>query len=843
MNVDPESWPELSRLMDEWLDLPAERRDEWLTNLDPRHAKLVPTLRELLAQPAPGFLDTLPSVGDSAPSHMAAGTTIGPYRLVRKLGHGGMGVVWLATREDGTLIRDVALKFPHGVWPGQPLADRFTRERDILARFADARIARLYDAGVTDQGQPYLVLEYVEGEPITTYCDRIRLDIRGRLNLFLEVLGAVQYAHTNLIVHRDLKPSNILVTTDGQVRLLDFGIAKLLAEGESGETEMTRAGGRPLTPEFASPEQIAGGPITTATDVYSLGILLHELLTGTRPERSSVARPSQAVPSKKLAAVLRGDLDTIVLKAIQPDPQSRYTTADSFAQDIDRYLAGRPILARRESAWYRTRKFVGRNKLAVASAAAAVVALAAGFGVALWEARRADREAATARAVTDFLQSDLLSQAGSQAQAVSGSRPDPDIKVRAALDRAAGRIGGKFASQPLVEAAIRDTMGNAYVELSLYAQAQPQMERALELRRSVLGPEHVETLTTMEHLAEDYRREGKFAAAEPLFAGVVDVDHRLKRDGARERLASMHALASIASDLRADYPRAEALYTQSLALERKFVGEADPLTLATMNNLAALYAREGKYPQAEDLYQRLLGAKRRVLGPDHPSTLVSMNGLGVLYRNQGKYTEAEALLKATLDARRRLMGEQHRDTLSSMNGLALVYIASGKYDAAEPLLNAAVEGSRRVLGETAPDTLTAVNSLGTLYRRQNKLDQAARVFQQLLDGWRRAANPGFTRSALVSLGEVRVQQEAFAKAEPLLREAVESYHVTNTDTWSRYYAQGLLGATLAGLGKNAEAAMLLNGSYQNLVQRQSAIPQDYRFVIDQIRQYAAPFSP
>src|SRR5689334_16505640 len=433
MKVDPESWPTVSQLMDEWLDLPPEQRERWLANLGPEHAKILPALRELLSQPDPGFLENLPQVenadlGDAWPV-TGDGAQVGPYRLVRELGHGGMGVVWLASRSDGTLKRDVAIKFPHFYLHNQTLTDRFARERDILARLADARIARLYDAGVTAQGQPYLVLEYIEGEPITDYCDRLCLNIESRLKLFLEVLRAVQYAHVNLIVHRDLKPSNILVTNAGEVRLLDFGIAKLLEEGEAQETEITRFGGRALTPDFASPEQLAGGAITTAADVYSLGILLYELLSGSRPYKlqrdasgsmarvpaADPARPSQIAKEesqatsrgatvKRLNAELRGDLDTIVMMAIQNDPQARYATADAFAQDIARYLDGQPVLARPEGAWYRTKKFVLRNRLAVASAMSIALALAAGTGIALSQKKRADTEAATARAVSEFLQ-------------------------------------------------------------------------------------------------------------------------------------------------------------------------------------------------------------------------------------------------------------------------------------------------------------------------------------------------------------------------------------------------------------------------------------------------------
>ena len=881
MQVDPESWPVLSALMDEWLDLPEERREAWLTGLGAKHADLLPTLRELLAQPKADFLRTLPEIGDdpgetlSAPGSFAPGMLAGPYRLERELGRGGMGVVWLATRADGSLKRDVALKFPLLYLVSQTLANRFARERDILARLEDARIARLYDAGVTAQGQPYLVLEYVEGEAVTEYCDHQALDIRARLRLFQEVLQAVQYAHTNLVVHRDLKPSNILVTNAGQVRLLDFGIAKLLEDGDAAETEITRFAGRALTPDYASPEQIAGQAITTAADVYSLGILLYELLTGSRPYRLSRAasaddmaatvlgvnptRPSQgAIDESKarvrggftvkgLAAALRGDLDTIILKAIRKEPHARYSTVDAFAQDIERYLSGQPVLALPESRRYRARKFVMRNKLAVSAAVTVALALAAGAGLALWQAHRAleekwraDTEAATARAIADFLQKDLLSQAGSAAQAGPGRPPDPDIKVRTALDRAAASLTGKFDKQPAVEAAIRQTIGDTYLELGLYAESERQMERALELRRRVLGAEHKDMLNSMQALADVYRREGKYAAAEGLLSNLLETDRRLGRSNAPEAIAALNTLASIAVESRGDYTRAESLDRSALETERRVLGETNAVTLATMNNLAAVFAREGKYSQAEELYTKLIDTKRRVLGAEHPSTLTSLNGMGVLYRTEGKYAEAEPVLRSVLEARRRAMGEQHRDTLASMNGLGLLWLMEGRYADAEPLLRNAVETATRVLGDDNPDTQSCLNNLAELFRREGKLTQSEAAYERLLQARQRTygKDNSFTANTLGALGEVKLQQGSFAEADTMLRGAAEHYRKHGVDTWRRYYTECLLGASLIGLGRYREGDALLASASQNLLQRKDSIPAEYRQILDQVRQRA-----
>ncbi len=430
MMIDRESWPALSKLLDEWLDLPEESRSAWLDRLGFQDPSLLAQLQQMIEAEARaearGILNTLPRIGGAAKGSPAlpvvegfiGGALIGPYRLLRQLGQGGMGVVWLAERADGALERRVALKLPILSLHTSALVDRFTRERDILAQLTHPCIARLYDAGIAEGSQPFLAIEYVEGETISVHCDQARFGLKARLELFLQVLDAVQYAHTNLVVHRDLKPANILVTTAGDVRLLDFGIAKLLTEGEVQESEVTRVGGRMLTPDYASPEQVAGSGITTATDMYSLGVVLFELLTGERPYRlkthtrrsqeEAIAsdeplRPSHAVKDvnkassraaspKRLCHDLKGDLDTIVLKALAKLPKDRYPTADAFAQDIGRYLRGEAVLARPEGRWYRFGKFVKRNKLAVGLAAAvclAMIAVAAGAAISLYEARLA----------------------------------------------------------------------------------------------------------------------------------------------------------------------------------------------------------------------------------------------------------------------------------------------------------------------------------------------------------------------------------------------------------------------------------------------------------------------
>lgn len=500
MNLTDNEWRQLSGLLDEVLDLPEDERVGWVARLDASYAALKPILEKLLVESAAAetgdFLKTLPKLlpeGGLDPDTpgLEQQNVVGPYRLLRELGRGGMGTVWLAERADGLLKRPVALKLPHlGCYSAQ-FAERFARERDILAGLTHPNIARLYDAGFTPSGQPYLALEYVEGEPITRYCDAKRLNVRGRIEMLLQVLRAVQYARAHLVVHRDLKPSNILVATDGHVVLLDFGIAKLVTDGEAKETELTQLGGRALTPDYASPEQIIGESISTASDVYALGVVLYELLTGVRPyklKRDSRGaleeaildvdpqRPSQAVgdeaiaqarstTKKRLAHALKGDLDTIVLKALKKQSVERYGTADAFAQDLQRYLAGEAVLAQPDSAWYRARKLVQRNRIAAAAAAAVLLALGIGLTAALWQANLARLEAARlqvevrkSQAVQRFLFQTLTSLAARG----EGTSMNTREEIASLLGRKRRETEEVYGTQPALKAEVFGVIGNLW---------------------------------------------------------------------------------------------------------------------------------------------------------------------------------------------------------------------------------------------------------------------------------------------------------------------------------------------------------------------------------------------
>jgi serine/threonine-protein kinase len=522
MKIDPDRWPAVSSLLDEALDLPSEEaRQDWLRNLAVQSHPLRDTLEHLLRDHArvqtSDFLQA-PLAKDRFPAHSpdpaveGTGHVIGAYRLLRELGRGGMGSVWLAERVDGLLKRPVALKLPHPGLAARGFAERLRRERDILASLNHPHVARLYDAGIAADGQPFIALEYVEGKTIIDACDETRRSVRQRIELFLQVLGAVQYAHAHLVIHRDLKPSNVLVDAQGQVRLLDFGVAKLMVDGQGEATELTLDAGQALTPDYASPEQIIGKPLTTASDVYSLGVLLYQLLAGTRPYRLlrqpqiplaqailnvDVPRPSAAIASdpqapaarnvteKQLVHILRGDLDTIVLKALKTRPEERYETVEALRADLQRYLDGEPVQARPDRALYRVRKFIARNRLAVAGAAVSAVAISvAAVGYAL-EARTAVRERDYARALADrsdatsrFL-NDLL------VEAAQSQRP---TSVTDLLARSERLIATGYRDNPEHRAAVLDMLAMYYLTTDNPAKAADLMAQALVAAASSTDP-------------------------------------------------------------------------------------------------------------------------------------------------------------------------------------------------------------------------------------------------------------------------------------------------------------------------------------------------------------------
>jgi len=887
-----------------------------------------------------------------------AGIVIGRYHLLQKIGEGGMGEVWLAEQKE-PVRRRVALKLIRAGMNSREVIARFESERQALALMDHPAIAKVLDAGSTPQGAPYFVMEYVAGLPITTYCDNHKLSTRERLDLFMHVCEGVQHAHQKAIIHRDLKPSNILVTdVDGRAapKIIDFGVAKALGQKLTADTMFTRVGALVGTPEYMSPEQAnsPGEDIDTRTDVYSLGIILYELLAGAPPldlrkiafeeflrrlreeeppkpstkvrtqdpaTSTEMARKRQTEP-QALARQIRGDLDSIALKALEKDRSRRYGSPSDFAADIGRYLKNEPVLAVPPSAAYRARKFARRYRGALVTACAFALVFVVAAAVSIRQSIRANREAAVSQAVNDFLQNDLLAQASAATQSAPKDKPDPDLKVRTALDRAAARIGGKFNGQPEVEAAIRDTIGQTYMDLGLYPEARTQVERALELQRRVLGANNPQTIRTisrlgfvaffqgkypeaetlasqaleisrrvlgreapgtlksMKRLADVYRARGKYTQAEALVSQALTIQRRVLGSESPDTMNSMGSLATIYF-VQGKYYQAEALDSQTLEISRRVEGPEHPDTLISMNNLALDYNVQRKYNQAEDLNRQTVDIDRRVLGPEHPATLRSMKNLANVYYAEGKYAQAEALYSQTLQTRRRVLGSEHPDTLGSMNGLANVYNAQGKYAQAAALYSQVLESARRVLGPEHPDALTSMNALADAYSPQGKYAQAEGLYVRTLGIQRRVLGPEHpstldtlvglatmyqrqgkyalaetyaaqalagrrhalgsenadTMSSAADLSLAYLSQGKFSEGEPLAREALEFNRKKQPDGWQRFRAESLLGASLAGQKKYAEAEPPLLEGYQGMVARKDRIGVPDWYHLDRAREW------
>jgi eukaryotic-like serine/threonine-protein kinase len=762
------------------------------------------------AQPAAGISprDGVPTV--STNESETTERVIGRYHLVRRIGEGGMGEVWLAEQKE-PVRRRVALKLIREGLNTREAMVRFDSERQALALMDHPAIAKVLDAGTTPQGAPYFVMEYVAGIPITDYCDRHKLNTRERLELVAQVCEGVQHAHQKAIIHRDLKPSNILVAeVDGKPapKIIDFGVAKALAQKLTADTLFTRAGALVGTPEYMSPEQAssAGEDIDTRTDVYSLGIIFYELLAGGPPielrkiafeellrrlreedppkpstkistqdraTSSEVARKRQTEP-RALAKQLRGELDSIALKALEKERARRYASAAEFAADIERYLNNRTVLAVPPSLAYRARKFARRYRVALATAFAFVLVLTAAAVISIRQSIRASREAAVAEAVKNFLQNDVLAQASAFAQAGPKTKPDPDLKVRTALDRAAQRIEGRFTKQPEVEASIRETIGQAYMDLGLYPEARKHLEGALELRRRVLGPEAPETIETAIRLGFVEFDQSSYGEAEILLSQTVE---RARRVLGPQNSYTLRAMTNLAGVYRREgkYPQAEAMINEAVEIKRRVLGPENPSTLSSMSVQAEVYDEEGRYAETETLINQILEIKRRVLGPEHPDTLISMNNLANVYDAEGKYAEAEALHRENLDIRRRVLGPEHPFTLSSMSNLASVYEDEGKYAEAEALARQALEIKRRVLGPEHSVTLYSLVTLGVVYMDEGKYAQAEELLTQVLQIRRRVLGPEHyeTAKAVYYLGCLAAHRGDKDHAIALLNQAVD----------------------------------------------------------------------
>ena len=740
-----------------------------------------------------GEVSALEAAGRQLPA------SIGRYRIIRLLGEGGMGAVYEAEQDQPR--RRVALKVIKTAWASPEILRRFELESQTLGRLHHPGIAQIYEAGTADTGfgfQPFFAMELIHGKPLGEYADAQHLNTRQRLVLMIQVCEAVEHAHQRGIIHRDLKPGNILVDENGQPKILDFGLARV-TDSDAQATRQTDMGQLLGTLAYMSPEQVLADPLAldTRSDVYALGVILYELLAGKMPypltrhlhEVVRTIQQTDPVPLSTVSRLYRGDIETIVARALEKDKTRRYASAAELAADIRRHLEDEPIAAKPPSTTYQLQKFARRHRALVAGTAAVFLVLVAGVIVSTWEAaraqrernvalsekRRADAEAASAKAVSDFLQNDLLAQASAANQSGPGNQPDPDLKVRTALDRAAARITGKFDKQPEVEAAIQDTIGQAYYDLGLYPEAKSHLERGLDLHRHVQGAENPKTLNTMSALGRIADAQGKYDEAEALLHQTLKTMRRVLGPEDPGTLRAMKNLAWTYGQ-NGKYQQAEALNSQALEIQRRVLGPENLDTLASMNNLANNYQSQGKYPQAEVLFSQTLEIKRRVLGPEHPNTLSSMMNLAIVYNGQGKYAQAEKLLIQTLGIQRRVLGPEHPSTQKCMINLAYNYYSQGKYAQAEALYSETAEIERRVLGPEHPDRLGTLANLAQAYESQGKYAQAEKLDRQILEIQRRVLGPEHpsTLSSMGSLAVLYGDQHKYAQAETLDSQILET---------------------------------------------------------------------
>lgn len=767
MKIAPEDWPTLSRLLDEALDQSASERHRWLSQLPTDYQTLQPILRHLLERHAEAetrdFLGSLPqllaaddAVDSTGRSGFEPGAVIGRYRLVRPLGQGGMGEVWLATARDGALSRPVALKLPHAHLLSGALRQRFERERDILAALSHPHIAPLFDAGVSESGHPYLAMEWIDGVPITQYCREARLSVDERLALFRQVLDAVHYAHARFIAHRDLKPSNILVTRDGQAKLLDFGVAKLLSGESLGlDTELTQLGGRAATPDYAAPEQLAGQPITTAVDSYALGVVLFELLTGARPfggadrnrtwgaprgDRSShpeaplastrltevEAESIGGLRSAQLKKLLQGDLDAIIAKALEPDPAQRYGSVAAFADDLQRYRRHEPVSARHIGKLTTLLRLARRHRVGAALTLSLAVSLVAGAGGIAWEAiaarreasraelearraeseaRRAESEAEREKATKDF----LISVFRASDPRIPSDTPRGTITAKQLLDASSGRIGEQFRNDPETQIELLGTSAEIYDELREHARYLELHRAQMNLIKSHYGELHPLYIDGVLEDADKASDDDTNAPeAERLLRQAESLIQRANLTGS---VLQARWLLEKSAALRTDgtaRPQRIALLKQAIALYEK-LAPTDRAYFTALNELGLAYCDDNDFVHATEFHERAISLFEKVRGPVDSDLGTTYSNLGLDRWYMGDYAGAERAMARSVEIARQTVGETDDRYWSTVVPYAKVIHQSGdrkrSHEMFEKLLANFPSGTQRQLSSAEQSTI------------------------------------------------------------------------------------------------------------------------------------------
>jgi serine/threonine protein kinase/tetratricopeptide (TPR) repeat protein len=837
------------------------------------------------------FLDVSPpgvNVTIDQPVVDRPGTQVGPYKLLQQIGEGGMGVVYMAEQSE-PVERRVALKIIKPGMDTRQVIARFEAERQALAVMDHPNIAKVLDAGTTECGRPYFVMELVKGLPVTQYCDEQRLTPPERLELFLPICQAVQHAHQKGVIHRDLKPSNILVARydDKAVpKVIDFGVAKAVSQRLTEKTMFTQYGQIVGTLEYMSPEQAQFNQldVDTRSDIYSLGVLLYELLTGETPfdkQRLRTAafdemlriireeeppRPStrlsssETLPSiatnrnmepRKLSTLVRGELDWIVMKALEKDRGRRYETASAFAADVLHYLNDEAVVACPPSPGYRFRKFARRNRGAIVTASMVAASLIAGIVGTTWQAicatqerdravaaeERADREAdragtaereareeaqradheaalakteaAIAKAVNEYLHNDLLGQANPVHE------PNRDIKLRTVVDRAAERIKSRFADQPLVEAAIHSNFGGTYHNLGEYEKAHYHHQRAVQIRTAVLGRENEQTIRSMHNLIAVLGDQGSLDRAEKAYRELLEIERSVFGIRDEVTLTTMAGLGEAL--LRQNRPgEADLILRDALEVAEGALGADDPTTLVIMERLGKSAFRQGQFEEGENFFRKTLAGRQRSLGFEHPDTLNSMQHLGVAVRMQGRHEESEKFFRDAVEGLRRVVGPEHPLTLTAINSVGLNLIdRDGRYADAEMLFREALDAAQRALGPEHPATLQSITNLGVALAHQKRYAEAEKCWCKALD-LRRTVS-GVSHPDTVKVAENLVQ---------LLDLRLETEEQLNQEQQaSRAHTCRILGEVLEAQNRRNQAEDVLRRGLKIISRLDNAMPE------------------
>jgi eukaryotic-like serine/threonine-protein kinase len=828
--MDSDYWKRVERIIDVALESDPSRWGSVLDEESKGDTKLRADAESLLSRydAARAFLQTPPAIAAAAfvaetrdPAEELEGRRIGAYRVLRQIGHGGMSRVFLAERADGAFEQQVALKLLRPGLDSEIDHDRFRAERQILATLNHPNIARLLDGGISADGVPYLVLEYVDGQPIDVFCESKALGVHQRLQLFVSTAEATEYAHRSLVVHRDLKPSNIFITADGVVKLLDFGLAKLLEPVSASAAPATGPGHRWLTPEYAAPEQITGAPVTTLTDVYQLGAALYELLTGTPPfgtrgqnlhelEHAVLGGdpplPSTVAPESR-RRLLRGDLDAIVIKALAREPERRYASVQAFIDDVRRHLSNHPVLARRQTIGYRARRFAHRHRSSLA-AATVVLLLGAAYVVTVATDRGRihhaldEATAGTHRAeqVTDFMLG--LFDASSAGKALGDT-----VEARALLERGLARAH-ELSGQPALQAQMLDVIGRLETQLGEYQRARPVLEEALALRRQLNGDNHPDVATSLAALGDVSYWQGNFAEAVKIRREVLTLRRRLLGDSNSktttallELMTSMHAAG--------DFKGAQPLMDEWVRIVTRQRPETTEVRAHQLMDLASLYQYRNQPELAERLARESAGIYRALYGDHHPKYATALSNLGSIIDEAGRPAVADSFVKQAVDLLRVAYADGHPDLTSALQQRAIVLEHLRRYAEAEPLFREAIAMARRFEGDDSSILIDGEVALAGVLSLEGRDDEAlplARDANRLLRRRYPATSPLVLRSDIM-LGGALAGTRRYAQAESLLLPAFKGFD--NGRSFSRQNRENAITALVRLYdlqGRHAEAA-------------------------------------